>query len=318
MNYISIDVSDRTFEEIQIFTGYQDSNIEAIERHFKTKIIIRSHEIKIEECEQIELVKLVISRCFDIIDTQHRLHSQDVSYLCQLAHSKRLQTFKADQLVPVGKTESGKLIYPKTLGQAMLCDAFKSNDIVFSTGVAGTGKTYLAVAYAVQCLRSEKKNKIILTRPAVEAGESLGFLPGNMKEKVDPYLRPLYDALYDMLGVETVEKFIEKQIIEIVPLAFMRGRTLNDAIVILDEAQNSTKTQMKMFLTRMGKNTQLIINGDVTQIDLIKKYDSGLMQACQILEDIDGISIVHLKASDVVRNPLVQKIIERYAKIENL
>lgn len=317
MNYISYDLSDRTLEEVQIFTGFQDSNIEAIEKQFKVKLIIRQQSLKIEENEDIEIVKEVISRCFEIIDTQHRLHAQDVNYLCQLAKAKRLSKFKVNQLAPIGKTRSGKLIYPKTLGQAVLCDALKNNDIVFATGVAGTGKTYLAVAYAVWCLRQEKKAKIILTRPAVEAGESLGFLPGDMKEKVDPYLRPLYDALYDMLGVETVEKYLEKQVIEIAPLAFMRGRTLNDAIVILDEAQNTTKAQMKMFLTRMGKNTQLVINGDITQIDLIRKQDSGLTQACQILEDIEGISIVHLKSSDVVRHPLVQKIIERYSKIEN-
>ena len=174
----------------------------------------------------------------------------------------------------------------------------------------------LAVAYAVSMLKSERVEKIILTRPAVEAGESLGFLPGDMKEKVDPYLRPLYDALNEMLGLETVEKYVEKQVIEIAPLAFMRGRTLNDAIVILDEAQNATCAQMKMFLTRMGKNCKMVVTGDVTQIDLIKKKDSGLMQACTILDHIDGISIIHLENSDVVRNPLVQKIIERYAKVE--
>lgn len=313
---ISYDLSDRTFEEIQIFTGFQDSNLEVIEKFFKISIIIRGQEIKIEENEQFSMVKEVIDRCFDLIAQQYSLHSQDVSYLCSLAKAHRLSSFKVEQLVPIGKTKTGKLIYPKTLGQALLCEAFKKNDIVFATGVAGTGKTYLAVCYAVSCLRKEEINKIILTRPAVEAGESLGFLPGDMKDKVDPYLRPLYDALYDMLGIETVEKYIEKQVIEIAPLAFMRGRTLNDAIVILDEAQNTTNAQMKMFLTRMGKNSKLIINGDVTQIDLIKKSDSGLSKACELLKDIDGIGIVHLKNRDVVRHPLVQKIIERYAMIE--
>ena len=302
---------------MQIFTGFEDSNLEIIEKHFKTKLLIRSHEIKIEENENTESIVLVIQKCFELIDTQRKLHSQDVSYLCTLAKENKLKDFHVDQLRPIGKTRSGKLIYPKTLGQAILCDALRKNDIVFSTGVAGTGKTYLAVAYAVQCLRQEKKQRIILTRPAVEAGESLGFLPGDMKEKVDPYLRPLYDALYDMLGQETVEKYLEKQVIEIAPLAFMRGRTLNDAIVILDEAQNTTKAQMKMFLTRMGKNTQLVINGDVTQIDLIRKEDSGLMQAAKILKGIHGIAITNLHANDVIRHPLVQKIIERYSEIEN-
>ncbi|WP_367614368.1 PhoH family protein [Allobaculum sp. Allo2] len=184
--------------------------------------------------------------------------------------------------------------------------------MIFASGVAGTGKTYLSVAFAVDQFKKEKISKIILTRPAVEAGESLGFLPGDMKEKVDPYLRPLYDALNEMLGADTVEKLQEKEIIEIAPLAFMRGRTLNDAIVILDEAQNTTKAQMKMFLTRMGKNCRMIINGDVSQIDLIRKEDSGLIDACKILQGIDGIKILYLDQSDVVRNPLVQKIIERY------
>lgn len=317
MNYYSFDLSDRTLDEVQIFTGFQDSNLEIIEKQFKTNLLIRSHEIKIEENETTGSIVLVIEKCFELIDTQRKLHSQDVSYLCSLAKENKLKDFHVDQLHPIGKTRSGKLIYPKTLGQAILCDALRKNDIVFSTGVAGTGKTYLAVAYAVQCLRQEKKQRIILTRPAVEAGESLGFLPGDMKEKVDPYLRPLYDALYDMLGQETVEKYLEKQVIEIAPLAFMRGRTLNDAIVILDEAQNTTKAQMKMFLTRMGKNTQLVINGDVTQIDLIRKEDSGLMQAAKILRGIHGIAITNLHADDVIRNPLVQKIIERYSEIEN-
>jgi phosphate starvation-inducible PhoH-like protein len=192
----------------------------------------------------------------------------------------------------------------------------EKNPIVFSTGVAGTGKTYLAVAYAVSQLKNEKIKKIILTRPAVEAGESLGFLPGDMKEKVDPYLRPLYDALNEILGAETVERLLEKEIIEIAPLAFMRGRTLNDAVVILDEAQNTTQAQMKMFLTRMGQNSQIIVTGDITQIDLIKKKDSGLIQACQILQGIDGIEMVHLSELDVVRHPLVQKIIDAYSKVE--
>ncbi|MCF0106032.1 MAG: PhoH family protein [Holdemanella sp.] len=316
MAYRTVDLSSYTYEEIQAFAGFQDCHIDILEKTFKTKIIIRSQELKFEECEQSDALEEVVNRMFDILGEQGDIHNQDVSYLCHLACRHKLSAFEIKQLSSIGKTKSGKMIYPKTVGQARLCDAFRKNDIVFATGVAGTGKTYLAVCYAVSVLKSEKIQKIVLTRPAVEAGESLGFLPGDMKEKVDPYLRPLYDALYEMLGVETVEKLLEKQVIEIAPLAFMRGRTLNDAIVILDEAQNTTQAQMKMFLTRMGKNTQMIINGDVTQIDLIKKHDSGLMQACSILEDIKGIEIVHLKTSDVVRNPLVQKIIERYATIE--
>ena len=318
MSFFEFDCSDRAFEEIQIFAGFQDSNLDMLSKCFKSVCMIRDQKIKVEVNETLSAHKVeeVIEACFSIIDTQHRLNSQDVSYICSLAFKNRLKDFKAHQLQAVCKTKTGKMIYPKTIGQAILCDAMRHNEIVFATGVAGTGKTYLAVAYAVSMLKSERVEKIILTRPAVEAGESLGFLPGDMKEKVDPYLRPLYDALNEMLGLETVEKYVEKQVIEIAPLAFMRGRTLNDAIVILDEAQNATCAQMKMFLTRMGKNCKMIITGDVTQIDLIKKKDSGLMQACTILDHIDGISIIHLENSDVVRNPLVQKIIERYAKVE--
>ncbi len=299
MSFFEFDCSDRTFEEIQIFAGFQDSNLDMLSKCFKSVCMIRDQKIKVELNETLSAHKVeeVIEACFSIIDTQHRLNSQDVSYICSLAFKNRLKDFKAHQLQAVCKTKTGKMIYPKTIGQAILCDAMRHNEIVFATGVAGTGKTYLAVAYAVSMLKSERVEKIILTRPAVEAGESLGFLPGDMKEKVDPYLRPLYDAL-------------------IAPLAFMRGRTLNDAIVILDEAQNATCAQMKMFLTRMGKNCKMVVTGDVTQIDLIKKKDSGLMQACTILDHIDGISIIHLENSDVVRNPLVQKIIERYAKVE--
>ena len=318
MSFFEFDCSDRTFEEIQIFAGFQDSNLDMLSKCFKSVCMIRDQKIKVEVNETLDTHKVeeVIAACFSIIDTQHRLNSQDVSYICSLAFKNRLKDFKANQLQAVCKTKTGKMIYPKTIGQAILCDAMRHNEIVFATGVAGTGKTYLAVAYAVSMLKSERVEKIILTRPAVEAGESLGFLPGDMKEKVDPYLRPLYDALNEMLGLETVEKYVEKQVIEIAPLAFMRGRTLNDAIVILDEAQNATCSQMKMFLTRMGKNCKMVVTGDVTQIDLIKKKDSGLMQACTILDHIDGISIIHLENSDVVRNPLVQKIIERYAKVE--
>ena len=318
MSFLEFDCSDRTFEEIQIFAGFQDSNLEMLNKCFKSVFMIRDQRIKVEVNDTLDTHKVeeVIDACFSIIDTQHRLNSQDVNYICSLAFKNRLKDFKAHQLQAVCKTKTGKMIYPKTIGQAILCDAMRHNEIVFATGVAGTGKTYLAVAYAVNMLKSERVEKIILTRPAVEAGESLGFLPGDMKEKVDPYLRPLYDALNEMLGLETVEKYVEKQVIEIAPLAFMRGRTLNDAVVILDEAQNATCAQMKMFLTRINKNCKMVVTGDVTQIDLIKKKDSGLMQACTILDHIDGISIIHLENSDVVRNPLVQKIIERYAKVE--
>lgn len=316
MAFKTIDLSDYDVNAIQIFVGNQDAHLQVLHKAFKTDFILRDQQLKFDS-EQFDEIQQVVSTCFDLIESKHKLNEQDVNYLCRLAKNHQLDQFDLSHLQPIAKTKSGKLIYPKTLGQAILCDAFTHNDIIFASGVAGTGKTYLAVCYAVMQLKKEKVEKIILTRPAVEAGESLGFLPGDMKDKVDPYLRPLYDALYDMLGVETVERFMEKQVIEVAPLAFMRGRTLNKAVVILDEAQNTTQAQMKMFLTRMGQNAQMIINGDITQIDLIRKEQSGLVQATQILKGIDRIAFVQMSSDDVVRHPLVQKIIERYETIEN-
>ncbi len=313
---IEIDLSDHSYEEIQTFAGEQDVNLDVLSKHYKVPFVLRSSTLKFTECDLYQQIIDLVNQSFQLIEIQNRFSHQDLMYLISLADANRLKDFQAEQLLPIGKTKTGKLIYPKTLGQAQYCEALKKNEIIFATGVAGTGKTYLAVAYAVAALKRNEVNKIILTRPAVEAGESLGFLPGDMKEKVDPYLRPLYDALYDMLGVELVERYMEKQVIEIAPLAFMRGRTLNEAIVILDEAQNTTQAQMKMFLTRMGKHTKLIINGDVTQIDLLKKHESGLHQACSLLKGIKGIEMVEFSSIDVVRHPLVQKIIERYASIE--
>ncbi len=314
---IEIDLSDHSYEDIQTFTGEHDANLDVLSKHYKVPFVLRGSSLKFYECKEHSQIIDLVKQSFQLIEIQNRFTHQDLMYLISLADANRLKDFKAEQLLPIGKTKTGKLIYPKTLGQAEYCQALKNNEIIFATGVAGTGKTYLAVCYAVAALKRNEVKKIILTRPAVEAGESLGFLPGDMKEKVDPYLRPLYDALYDMLGVELVERYMEKQIIEIAPLAFMRGRTLNDAMVILDEAQNTTQAQMKMFLTRMGKNTKLIINGDVTQIDLVKKQESGLHQACSILKNIRGIAMVEFSSLDVVRHPLVQKIIERYASVEN-
>lgn len=316
MAFKTIDLSDYDVNAIQIFVGNQDAHLQVLHKAFKTDFILRDQQLKFDS-EQFDEIQQVVSTCFDLIESKHKLNEQDVNYLCRLAKNHQLDQFDLSHLQPIAKTKSGKLIYPKTLGQAILCDAFTHNDIIFASGVAGTGKTYLAVCYAVMQLKKEEVEKIILTRPAVEAGESLGFLPGDMKDKVDPYLRPLYDALYDMLGVETVERLMEKQVIEVAPLAFMRGRTLNKAVVILDEAQNTTQAQMKMFLTRMGQNAQMIINGDITQIDLIRKEQSGLVQATQILKGIDRIAFVQMSADDVVRHPLIQKIIERYETIEN-
>lgn len=318
MNTFQLDLSQYSYEDLQTFFGGQDQNLIALTELFDTDLAIRNDVLKcqLKSEEDAFLLRKILLTAFSWIRFHHKLSASDIKYIYYLAKEDGLDSFKIDNLHPIVKTKSGKMIYPKTLGQAILAASMDKNDIVFATGVAGTGKTYLAVAHAVDLLKKEKVQKIILTRPAVEAGESLGFLPGDLKEKVDPYLRPLYDALHEMLGQESTERLIEKGVIEIAPLAFMRGRTLNDAAVILDEAQNTTSSQMKMFLTRMGKNAQMIITGDITQIDLIKKKDSGLIQACQILEGIDGIDIVHLQNADVIRNPLVQKILERYSSLE--
>lgn len=318
VTYQIVDLSEKSFEELQAFAGHNDCNLNEIEKEFHVELILRSDSLKIDHTDPIKttMVKKVIDLCFKTIEDSGELSLEDTARLCTAAKANRIdrEDFVNDE--PLLKARNGKLIYPKTFNQKLLCDAFHEASIIFASGVAGTGKTYLAVAYAVDQLKKEKVSRIVLTRPAVEAGESLGFLPGDMKEKVDPYLRPLYDALNEFLGADTVEKYIEKEVIEIAPLAFMRGRTLNDAVVILDEAQNTIQSQMKMFLTRMGKNAQMIINGDVSQIDLIKKKDSGLIQACAILQGIDGIEILYLDQSDVVRNPLVQKIIDRYAQYD--
>ena len=214
-------------------------------------------------------------------------------------------------------TASGKSIKPKTLGQKRYLDSIKNNDIVFGIGPAGTGKTFLAMAMAVQAFKNKEVNRIILTRPAVEAGENLGFLPGDLQEKVDPYLRPIYDALFEILGYETYEKYVVKGLIEVAPLAYMRGRTLDSSYVILDEAQNTTNEQMKMFLTRLGFGSKAIITGDITQIDLPRGKQSGLKTVSRILEDIQGIDFIYLTKYDIVRHPLVQKIIEAYERNDN-
>ncbi|MBO4667004.1 MAG: PhoH family protein, partial [Bacilli bacterium] len=209
-------------------------------------------------------------------------------------------------------TVSGKAVYPKTLNQKMYVKALETNDIVFALGPAGTGKTYLGVMFALKYLKTFKARRIVLVRPIVEAGEKLGFLPGDLKEKIDPYLLPIYDALYEAIGKETVTKMIEKGTIEVAPLAYMRGRTLDNAVVILDEAQNATLTQMKMFLTRLGFNSKMIVTGDITQIDLPNPHYSGLIEATSLLDDVKGIKIIKFERGDVMRHPLVFKIIERY------
>lgn len=302
-----------TIDEIKRFIGNREENIRILEEAFETEIITRGDEILVNDDEKkMNDMKDVIFALLKLVKQGKTISKRDVMYALKLSQSHNLKVIDELYQIKIARTISGKLIYPKTLGQKEYYQALKHNDVVFGIGPAGTGKTYLAVIFAVQALKNNEVQKIVLTRPAVEAGENLGFLPGDLKEKVDPYLRPLYDALYDMLGQEQTERLIEKGTIEIAPLAYMRGRTLEDAYVILDEAQNTTDAQMKMFLTRLGFNSKMIITGDITQIDLPKGVMSGLKRALHILKNVSGIRFVYLTALDVVRHPVVQKIIERY------
>lgn len=307
----------RDAEEGLALFGVQDKFLRLIADRTPAGIHARDAEVVIRgQAKDVETLSELFRVLLDLIRNGHTLTERDVLYALELA-----ETGQADELLELYKSEivtahRGKPIRVKTIGQKTYINAIRKHDIVFGIGPAGTGKTYLAVAMAVAALKEGKVKRIVLTRPAVEAGESLGFLPGDLQEKVDPYLRPIYDALYDLMGPDQVMKAMERGTIEIAPLAYMRGRTLDDAFVILDEAQNTTPEQMKMFLTRLGFGSKMVITGDVTQIDLPKGKDSGLIAAERILRDIGEIGFVHLNESDVVRHALVQKIITAYSREE--
>lgn len=302
-------------EEISELIGPSDINLNTISKFFHVNIIFRDDDFIIQSDDQVIIHKVtrVIETLSDIVKKGKRITEQNVIYACRIV-DKEEDMNVSDMSIPVGRNFNGKFIYPKTKGQSKLVEAMRNNSITFALGPAGTGKTYLAVVHAVTALKNDEVKRIVLTRPAVEAGENLGFLPGDLKEKVDPYLTPLYDALYEMLGHETTEKLIERGTIEIAPLAYMRGRTLHDAFIILDEAQNTTDSQMKMFLTRLGFKSKMVIGGDTTQVDLKGFGVSGLNKAASLLENVEDIAVIHLQADDVVRHPLVQKIIEEYEK----
>ena len=297
--------------------GKLDENIKIIEKELDVEIFLREGKIIIVGDEiSSQLGDKLIQKLIEIIKAESKLTKQELRYTIQLILEGKEERVKDLLNDIICITASGKSIKPKTLGQKRYIDKIKTNDIVFGIGPAGTGKTYLAMAMAVNAFKNKEVNRIILTRPAVEAGENLGFLPGDLQEKVDPYLRPIYDALFDILGVETYVKLIEKGLIEVAPLAYMRGRTLDSAYVILDEAQNTTNEQMKMFLTRLGFGSKAIITGDITQVDLPKGRSSGLVTVSKILSNVEGIGFVHLTKYDIVRHPLVQRIIEAYEKHE--
>ena len=308
-----------SLDMIASLCGIDDENLSAIREYYHCELVFRDGKLLIIAQEDvIEQIEKIFEKMVQMVKLQNEVTVRDVLYLCKLASMNELQRFVVESPRMIGKTIHGKLIYPKTIGQRYLHQSMIKNDIVFACGPAGTGKTYLAVVHGVNLLKKGEVKKIILTRPAVEAGENLGFLPGDLKEKVDPYLRPLYDALYDTLGKEQLQRLMEKEVIEIAPLAYMRGRTLDHAFIILDEAQNTTKSQMKMFLTRMGFHSKIVITGDITQIDLIKKSESGLLNAKELLSGIKGIGFCELTSLDVVRHPLVQMIIERYERFSKL
>ncbi len=297
--------------------GNFDANINLIADQTQTVIYTEANVLKISGEEENALIaKAVVDKLADLIEKGEKIEQNSILYCIELARENQVDRIEEIVSGVIAITSRGKQIKTKTIGQKTYVETIKKNEIVFGVGPAGTGKTYLAVAMAVSAFKTKQVEKIILTRPAVEAGESLGFLPGDLQSKVDPYLRPLYDALQEMFGLDTYQKLMERGVIEIAPLAYMRGRTLNNAFIILDEAQNTTKEQMKMFLTRMGEGSRMVITGDITQIDLPKGKKSGLMHATSILKNIDGIGIVRLTAKDVVRHSLVMQIIKAYSKAE--
>ena len=304
---------DRLEETINIFGSF-DENIRIIEHEMGVNVISRDSALKVcgEDPEQVMYAIKAIEGLMGLATRGEAINEQNVRYIIQLVRAgneSQIHQLAGDVICVTAK---GKPIKAKTLGQKKYVEAIKKNVITLGIGPAGTGKTYLAVAAAVAAFRAKEINRIILTRPAVEAGERLGFLPGDLQSKVDPYLRPLYDALFDMLGAETYQKYLERGNIEVAPLAYMRGRTLDDSFIILDEAQNTSREQMKMFLTRLGFNSKIVITGDVTQIDLPTDKVSGLKEAMRVLKGVEDIAIMRLTESDVVRHALVQKIIKAY------
>ena len=315
-----ITIDDTTVGELNEIFGAGEEYLALLESHFGTEMVLRGNELHIfgDTTLKTEIIPIVES-LRQLYKKGQTIASNDITYLLR-ASKEQTNTNATEQKLKevinarteITKTQKGKSIYAKTLNQREYFAKIMNSDLVFGIGPAGCGKTYLAVIIGVMLLKKGEIERIVITRPVVEAGESLGFLPGDLKEKVDPYLRPLYDAFHDVLGIEVTEKMVGRGQIEIAPLAYMRGRTLENAYVVLDEAQNTTKEQMKMFLTRLGENSKMIVTGDVTQIDLPKRITSGLVHVSQVLKDVEGIEFVKFDTIDVVRHPLVQKIIERY------
>ncbi|BBW95553.1 PhoH family protein [Geobacillus sp. FSL W8-0032] len=313
--FVTISQHVRNQQEAAALFGVHDAHLKRMEEELGVSIVTRGETVNVSgPPQQVQLVDELLRHLLIVIRKGVAVGERDVMYAIQLAKKGALDGLVQLYDQEIVKNAKGKPIRVKTLGQRYYVAAIEQHDLTFGIGPAGTGKTYLAVVMAVKALKAGSVKRIILTRPAVEAGESLGFLPGDLKEKVDPYLRPLYDALHDVLGVEQTQRLIERGTIEIAPLAYMRGRTLDDAFVILDEAQNTTPAQMKMFLTRLGFGSKMVITGDISQVDLPRGVESGLSVAKRLLASISGIAFVFLEQSDVVRHPLVAKIIDAYGE----
>ncbi len=297
--------------------GVRDENVGLLKQELGVEVFARGTELTISgEEDKVHLARLVMDKLLGILDRGEPVDRTRIRYAIELAKEGNADRIEEIMRDVIAITYKGKQVKCKTLGQRQYVEAMKKNTCVFAVGPAGTGKTYLAIAQAVVALKNKDVERIILTRPAVEAGEKLGFLPGDLAQKVDPYLRPLYDALHDMMGVESYQRMVERGTVEVAPLAYMRGRTLNDAFIILDEAQNTTSEQMKMFLTRMGMGSRMVITGDVTQIDLPGGKKSGLVEALEVLKGINDIGIVTLSHRDVVRHELVQAIVKAYERFD--
>ncbi len=309
---------DRMEQAVSLFGSF-DENIKLIENKYSVNVISRGSDLKVAgEAEDVAKAVRAINGLMVLINKGEPLNEQNVRYVLSLVDEGSEDKLGTMINSCICITSKGRPVKPKTLGQEKYVDAIKNETIVFGIGPAGTGKTYLAVAMAVNAFRAKEVNRIILTRPAVEAGEKLGFLPGDLQQKVDPYLRPLYDALFDMLGAENFQRYQERGNIEVAPLAYMRGRTLDDSFIILDEAQNTTPEQMKMFLTRLGFNSKMVVTGDITQIDLPDGKRSGLVEASKILKDVEDVKTIRFSEKDVVRHKLVQDIIKAYEKYEEV
>ena len=306
-------LSADNMDQMALLFGALDENVETVQQRTGARIRAMGTEITVTGTqEQADLAATVLEKLIATLRKGEKIDKSRINYAVELAKEGQADQIDAIMQDVVAVTARGRQVRCKTLGQRKYVKAVKENTVTFAVGPAGTGKTYLAMAMAVVAFKNKEVERIILTRPAVEAGEKLGFLPGDLQNKVDPYLRPLYDALYDLMGVENFQKYVERGVIEVAPLAYMRGRTLNDSYIILDEAQNTTLSQIKMFLTRMGRNARFIVTGDVTQIDLPRKSDSGLVRAMEILRRVEGIGIVEFDKRDIVRHPLVKYIVEAF------